>query len=331
MKRLSNYIIILSIIGMAFSCNDPDEPEITANATQGGLLTVSTPLINYVVGDGATYSITVIPYQSPDVRTTSIDVRAVFQTIERATDGTLVYRNADGDIVADATLGSTTTVTSNEVSIGTISPDDINSSVSLDVVYADLVDGFTVSGTSYNSGSIPANDGDLIIGDVWNITFVSTTSSGQTLTNAAGASISVATRYAGTYNVIDKDYFRIGVDRSDLDSQWPATQDIKSIDAVTYEQLEYIGLFDGNQLFFQIDPTTLAITYPAEWAGVAQILNDQPITTCEANPGDLTNVPCATSNEARPDADGKDILDMTVGYFTAGSGPREFWTLLQKP
>jgi hypothetical protein len=73
------------------------------------------------------------------------------------------------------------------------------------------------------------------------------------------------------------------------------------------------------------------ITYPATWDGIDQTLNDQPITTCELHPGDLINVYCGNSNFVTyNEIDGKHKLTMTFGYYTSGSGPREFYQILEK-
>lgn len=60
-------------------------------------------------------------------------------------------------------------------------------------------------------------------------------------------------------------------------------------------------------------------------------LNGQPIMTCESNNG-FTVLACdASSSLAVPDdVAGADQLIMTVGYLTAGSGPREFYQRMVK-
>ena len=107
---------------------------------------------------------------------------------------------------------------------------------------------------------------------------------------------------------------------------------IESVDATTYRVVEYFGAFNGNEYYFQIDEND-KITYPAETPdGDAQTGNGEPMTTCALNPGDLTNVPCGadTNIVIRDDVSGKDRLVMTFGYFTGGSGPREFYQVLEK-
>ena len=138
----------------------------------------------------------------------------------------------------------------------------------------------------------------------------------------------------GTYTVLEGYYYRLGV-VNDNDFWVGEEITISQIDATTYRWEnwgELIG-WDGNVLYFQIDPTTSAITYPAEWDGIPQTLNGQPITTPDLNPGDLSNViPLAGENINKAitnEVEGKTTLNMVFGYYTAGSGPREFYFLLE--
>jgi len=81
-------------------------------------------------------------------------------------------------------------------------------------------------------------------------------------------------------------------------------------------------------LYFQIEADN-TITYPAEWDGVAQSLNDFDLITCAANGALLTNVNCGASNYVvKDDVGGKDRLYMSFGYNSAG--PREFYQVMEK-
>jgi hypothetical protein len=94
--------------------------------------------------------------------------------------------------------------------------------------------------------------------------------------------------------------------------------------------VEYIGPFDGNTWYFQVNDGV--ISYPLEWAGAAQLLNGQPLITCQTNPNDLINV-CGepgANTVVNDDVEGKDQLIMALGYYTAGSGPRQFYQVLEK-
>ncbi len=106
---------------------------------------------------------------------------------------------------------------------------------------------------------------------------------------------------------------------------------IQSVDAITYKVLEYMGPFDGNEWYFQVDPVTLDITYPAEWNGVAQTGNGNPFIDCTTNPADFAAMGLDCINKVvLDDVNGKDKLFMTYGYYTTGSGPRTFYHELEK-
>jgi Na+/H+ antiporter NhaD/arsenite permease-like protein len=98
--------------------------------------------------------------------------------------------------------------------------------------------------------------------------------------------------------------------------------------------VEYFGAFNGNEWYFQIDENDI-ISYPEETPdGDAQAGNGQPLITCQSNPSDFAadGLPCGADANVvvRDDVTGKDRLYMTFGYFTAGSGPRTFWQVMEK-
>lgn len=305
MKTLSNkfwYILIAAFVFTVTSCGEQDDL-LTENANTGGLVEVQTASVFYLLGDvTAPYTIRLLVPQG-EVKTTSIEVYAKFtDALGTGEEGLLMTIPVDNTINSSFVTGTFT--------------------------YNDLK-----AATSRADGSaLPDDDFELVIGDNWTLSYRAMTTSGDWL-NAATTNVGVATRFAGTYAVIDKDYWRINVDRSDLDGFWPATIDIVSVDASTYWQVEWVGPFDLNELYFTINPMD-EIDYPENQPdGDPQIINDQPITTCDLNPGDLTNVFCdepTTNTAQRVDPSGEDILYMAYGYFTPGSGPREFYQELEK-
>ncbi len=323
---MKNKLYLLGLFVLVFSaCNEEVDP-YTGDAKEGGLVTIQTGLVNYVIGNNADYTVGVLVNQSGNTASTSsVEVYSHFETVEKDGNGDVVYRDEDGQ-VSEEDLGTTTSVSSNEVLLGTIAPSSTAATepATLTVNFDDLVEGITVNGAGLTG------DADLLIGDAWVLRFVSKLDDGRSVEQAKSAKISVATRFAGEYKVVEGTYYRIGVNRSDV--SWPGTMTIASVDAITYQQLEYFGAFDGNTLYFQIDPATNDITYPEEWKGVAQSGNGQPLTTCNRNGGDLQNVPCGegTNTVILDDVEGKDRLIMTYGYLTDGSGPREFYQILEK-
>ncbi len=303
MKNIKILLLLLLGLSLITSCVDDDNDELTGSAITGGLVKPTSNSIGYVVGNGDTYTAGGTVFQG-NVQTETVEVYNSFTS-------------------------SQTGETSNEVLLATL--DITGMEVGTDGEFAtsfdynDLIDGLTLSGNP-----LPADDGNLSIGDFWTLRFVSKLSNGNTVSNAATTKVSVGTRFAGTYAVVESVYYRIGVNRDDV--AWPEEMLIESVDATTYRVVEYFGAFSGNEYYFQIDAND-KITYPEETPdGEGQTGNGQPLTTCDRNPGDLTNVPCGddTNLVIRDDVTGKDRLVMTFGYFTAGSGPREFYQVLEK-
>jgi hypothetical protein len=287
-----------------FSCTTTDwSDELTGDASEGGLATINNIGVGYVVGNDATYTVTGSVYQG-NVQTNTIDVYKSFTS---------------------ATTGST----SNEILLTTmpISNTTIGDSPTFEFsfTYEELIAGLEIDGSP-----LPENDADLSIGDFWTLKYVSSTSIGNKNTNAAKTKVSVGTRFAGFYYVDIGIYYRIGVLRDDV--AWPAEMLIESVDAVTYRCVEYFGAFDGNVYYFEIDVND-KITYPDETPdGDPQTGNGEPMITCQSAPNDLSNVPCDPDSNfvIRDDLNGEDQLVMTFGYFTGGSGPREFYQVLRK-
>lgn len=288
----------------AVSCNE-SEDLITADAQEGGLVTTAGSSFAYVVGSGDSYSFKLFVYQTERVKTTSIKLYKSF-------------------------FSTSDTLWSNEVLQETISVTETKNhyveSTPLD--YAALAAGLQIGGAD-----LPASDGGLSIGDYFKFRVEVVTDQGGEFEQSYNITYTVSTRYAGNYKVLQGLYYRIGVD------QGPMWNDevivIKSIDAITYQWVDWGELsgWAGNTLFFQIDGEG-NITYPLEWpAGTAQTLNGQPLICLERNAGDLTSVsPFTTTPDVVIDDDvaGKDQLIMVYGYYTGGSGPREFLHHLQK-
>ena len=118
-----------------------------------------------------------------------------------------------------------------------------------------------------------------------------------------------------------------------MSDQWVGEEVIiQSIDATTYAWTDWGPLsgWDSQTLYFQVDPDG-NITYPEEWEGESQTLNDQPLYTCDRNFADVPHLECSTYNYViNDDVGGKDVLKMSYAYYTAGSGPREFIFILEK-
>lgn len=287
-------------LAIATSCTEDDNDELTGDAIEGGLVDLDAAAIGYVVGNDGTYTASGEVYQGEN-KTIGVDIYKTFTDSET------------GETTEEVLFES---ITFSDIQQGTASDFSFN------FKYEDLIEGLS---------SLPASDADLSIGDFWSLKFVSTLENGTEVTNAAQVKVSVGTRFAGVYRTLDAEYYRLGVLLYD-ESVWPSELTIESVDATTYRVVEWIGPFNGNEWYFQIDEND-QITYPDKTpSGAAQTLNDQPLITCESNPGDMTSIPCGpeTNIVVRDDVNGADQLIMSVGYYTAGSGPREFYQVLEK-
>lgn len=294
--------MILSAVLLFVSCEE-DLQNNTGGTPEGGLVRTSNSALNYVVGNDGTYSFDLQVQQNPDYSVKEINI----------------YKSA---VIADS---DSTQAISNEILQETVTVEGDKNIVlrSSEYSYADLTEGLTINGNA-----LPASDGELNIGDRFIFRIESVMENGDKFQQNYEVEMTVSTRFAGKYVCTDLTYYRIGVESP---SYWLGNElQIKSIDAITYEYGfgETIG-WDGP-LYLQIDADG-NITYPEEWNGEAQTLNGQPVTTCDRNPGDLTNVACDGSNIViKDDVNGADQLIMTYGYFTGGSGPREFKETLVK-
>lgn len=212
---------------------------------------------------------------------------------------------------------------SNEVLLGTFAPEGPNRTiVTAPVTYENLKTGLTVNG-----GPLPASDLDLKVGSGWKLRFEGITSSGEALRLPGNINVAVLSRFAGIYKVIDSKYYRINV----LTATWTGeTRFIGSVSETTFSYNDYWGSFPwtGNQFNFDINFDTNVITTPITVDG---IFAGNRAISCPANAADFTTLGCANTNVLIPDdATGKHRIKMTYGYFTDGSGPREFYEELEK-
>jgi hypothetical protein len=167
-------------------------------------------------------------------------------------------------------------------------------------------------------------------------------SNGSVKPNGRTSSIDITIEYlcyspiTGKYSTADAAYWRIGSNNATA-SSWPEETEMIYICNGVYRVLEYCGLFDGNEWYFEVETDEFGnvvdgaeITYPATTPdGDPQMLNGQPLITCELNSSDLSNVGCSSSNYVS--ISGDDVtLYMSYGYFTSGSGSREFYQEMNK-
>ncbi|NLO01871.1 MAG: hypothetical protein GX126_06065 [Bacteroidales bacterium] len=285
-------ILLLSILVIP-SCEDSED---VVTGVEGGLVEIANPSINYVVGNSGPYNVDLNVFQG-EVKTVKIDIYKSFQTGDNK---------------------------SNEVLFKTLEISDVETAKkSFQFSLDELIQDLTVGGNP-----LPDSDTEYLIGDFWSFRYVATTKTGNVVQQNQVTKITVATRFAGKYRFVEGTYYRIGVLTSAGD-YWEDEYLFESIDAKTYKMNGVCAWLD-QELYFQIEED-LSITYPLEWKGVAQIINDSPLITCADNLGDMQNSNCATSNYViKDDVTGKDRLIMSFGYYTAGSGSREFYQVMEK-
>ncbi|MCB9327549.1 MAG: hypothetical protein H6572_02565 [Lewinellaceae bacterium] len=190
----------------------------------------------------------------------------------------------------------------------------------------DLKTGLSVSGNQ-----LPSNDELIPTGSSWTLTFEAETDHGvQSL--AGSIRVAVLSVYAGIYKVIDSEYFRIGESYGGWNGE---TRFIGSVDENTFSYNDAWGYFAwaGKSFDFDLNEDN-SITVPL--INSSGLFSGNRALRCDIEPQTFTSVSCAGSNVLIPDPaaptskDGKHIIKLTYGYFTDGSGPREFYEVLEK-
>jgi len=315
MKKRLLYIIAFLALIVPFACDNKDDL-LTENALEGGLINPATTSVNYVVGDGAAYSFDLMLNHGKTSQSAITKIELYKSAFRGAVDPDPEVEGEEGELPARW---------SNEILEETINVADASTkSVSATPLnFASLIAGLLINGEA-----LPATDNLMNIGDYFNFKVVTTLGDGRVMEQAYNIKIAVSTRFAGKYRLAEGQYWRIGV-LSDEGSYWPAETLIESVDAKTYK-MNGLAAWADNELFFQIEDDG-TITYPEKWNGKDQILNDNPLITCLTNPSDMTHVFCDNTNFiVKDDVDGKDRLVMSFGYYTSGSGPREFYQVMEK-
>jgi hypothetical protein len=302
MKTLKTISILFLSLITFYSCNDADlnVDNADGNLQGGGLLDVKSSSINYVVGNPGPYTAKIRVYQG-ETKTTSIRIAKTFYS---------------GNSVSN-TVDNFKTVT--------VSSTNQNSEVSYSFDFSEMVAGLTVDGSPLST-----SDGDYLVGDYWVFEYYTTTTEGERK-NYSSTKTTVSTRFAGTYNVVQGDYWRMGVPYVGYS---PAQVVIESVNSSVYKHIGISAwLVDGgtgkpNDFFFTVDSNTGAILImDTDLEGNGNTLNNTPIITCE----NFTFLYAPCSNMAtKNDITGEDILEFTVGYATGALTSREFYEKLQK-
>ncbi|HZV70270.1 MAG TPA: hypothetical protein VFG10_12030 [Saprospiraceae bacterium] len=300
MKNIKLTISFLfAFLLVAVSCNDDEfvkyEGEAFSQITDP-YLQILTPVISFQAGTPS-YALKVHVINGTEAkRITAVDVYKVFTDI------------VTGEKSNEALLKSY------PVGPGTTLIDD-------QLTYADLKAGLTVNG-----GSLPDDETALALGSGWTLRFVGKTAAGDKRMNGS-VQVSVLSRFAGLYEVIESSYYRIGV----LTATWNGEKRfIGSIDENTFSYNGFWGNFPwaDHSFNFDLNESDYSIEVPIIVNG---IYAGSRAMNCRVEPALFTSVSCAGSNVLIPDdLNGKHIIKLTYGYYTDGSGSREFQEVLQK-
>jgi hypothetical protein len=311
MKKTIKYIgskisyILLTFLVVTFGCDESSDP--FADYEQGPAQQIADPYLQILTP--------VVSFQAgtPSYNVSMNTINGLKQLTK--VDAYKVY--------TDANTGSS----SEEVPFKSYAIDNpMKVVIDDEFTYEDLKEGITVDGNP-----LPEDDVELAVGSGWVITYKGITTSGDEIPLAGSVNVAVLSRFAGIYRIVDMKYWRIGEDRDDVyASEIGNTRFIGSVDENTFKYNDYWGPFvwTGSSFNFDIDYNDNSITVPIICCG---LFSGDYATNCQENADKLTNVPCDGSNILIPDdATGKHRIILTYGYFAEGSGPREFWEILEK-
>lgn len=310
MKSKNIFILFLAFFAIAFtSCGDDEYESLESeygNITlepADALLNVNTPVISFQAGTPS-YNLN-FDLVNGEKKINTINVYSFFT-------------DAASGVQSDEVLFKSYEVGNN-----------LRTNFSDDITYSQLKEGILLNGTP-----LPDDEVSVSIGSGWQFRFEGVTDTGI-VPFASNVRVAVLSRFAGIYTVIESNYFRIGEDNGD----WNGTEIfIGSVDEVTFSHTDNWGPFGwaGNSFHFTIDEESNEIVVPLLNAD-GSLANGDPLFSgnraigCHTEPEIFANVPCDGSNVLIPDDDGgKHVIRLTYGYFTDGSGLREFYEVLEK-
>lgn len=307
MNNIKLYIYVLGAIMLSVSCGEKEFVEYPIAADE---LSIVDPYIQLVTA--------VVPFQA-GVESYDIAFNAINGT-KRLTkiDVFKQFTNA-------ATMESSDKVLFKSYDVG-----DLKTQITEVVDYTQLKQDLSVGGAS-----LPEDETLLAIGSGWVLTFVGTLADGGTIDLGGAINVGVLSPYAGLYEVVESDYYRINVQSGGAD--WTG-QDrfIGSVDETTFSYNDFWGPFSwtGFSFNFSVDPESNEITVPI--VVNETLFSGNRALGCDTEPELFVDVPCEGSNilikdPDNPDgANGKHEIIITYGYFTDGSGSRQFYEKLRK-
>jgi len=305
MKSIYKFFLLSTALIFAMGGCVEDEDLVTENASLGGLVNPLKTSLSYVVGSTDPYTVA-YEIEQGHVLSTKIDIYKSF------------YDNALGIWADSEVLQESYTVT-----------DPNTHTVITSYVFSDLTSDLTINGEP-----LPDDDTDYNIGDYWAFRFVATTEENNDHESQNGVKITVATRFAGVYDIKNGEYWH---PTAGFQGNYAGlVRVIESIDAVTYMATD-IGPWVGdpvNFFYFTIDNDG-NIVIPEYYNGELQILQG-------ADPMAICGVPLSVDpdgsnwydhancvNIATKKDDGKDEINITYGY-QRDTGTRTFNETLVK-
>ena len=303
MKYNIHFLVVFFALAMTFSsCLKEEEPvayQPETTLVRSDVLTqvlVNTPVVSFQSGT-ASYDI------SFDVITPNNDEIKKVNIFKTFTDAATMEVSSEVSLITyDIPAGQTVTQIRDALT------------------YAQLKEGITIGGA-------PLPDDDLLlgVGSSWELRIEPIGASSDITFAAPGMVVAVLSPFAGIYTVIESAYFRIGADNGG----WNGTEIfIGSVDENTFSHKDQWGPFASpGQFVFDLndDDTFTVLDDPSQL-----YFSGHDMLTCQEDEAIFTNVPCAGSNVLERKMDGKHLIKLTYGYFTNGSGPREFYEVLEK-
>lgn len=295
----------LLFVALFLSCNKNDNP-LKQNAKEGGLIEVNTGTVVYFINTmDQPYDIEMKYYQGAGANINTIEVYKQFFTIDD-----------DGNpISSERTLFKSIDLTDkSEPGYHTYTAS-----------FNELANGTTIDGTL-----IPQDDALLKPGFYWELTYDIKLDDGRTA-RVNEKTVFINSRFAGTYNVVDALYYRIGVLTYDL-ADWPTTVDVTALNATTFKMEAPCEPFGSNSIYFTIDDASGNVQVLKTYGGSTLAINGIGVATCSTEPGAFNSVPCLGSNVAIKVPSTKDTIKITYGYVTptGAVGPREFYQVMVK-
>jgi len=307
MIHIKRYSLLLGLLFFVVSCGDK---EFTEYPTAGTAQQISDPYLQVITS--------VVPFQA-GVESYNIEYNVLNGTKRLSTVD--IYKQ-----FTDAVSGGSSDV----VFMESYDVGDLKTVVTDNFDYATLRSDLTVAGSA-----LPEDETELAIGSGWVLTFVGNLEGGETIDLAGAINVGVLSPYAGLYEVIESDYYRINVQSGIAD--WTGQERfIGSVDASTFSYNDWWGPFGwaGASFNFSVDDETGKITVPILVDG--SLFSGNRALNCDDEPEQFVDVPCEGSNilvkdPANPNAaNGAHEIYITYGYFTDGSGSRQFYERLRK-